>query len=71
MRQKTSWLCNCIASPRTKRNDNRYLEMFRHTVHKTAKLIAQWQAVGFSHGVMNTDNMSIVGETMTMGHSNF
>ena len=57
--------------PELKKSDNRYLEMFRYTVHKTAKLIAQWQAIGFSHGVINTDNMPIVGETMDYGPFGF
>lgn len=34
---------------------------------KTAKLLAKWQTVGFNHGVMNTDNMSIIGETFDFG----
>lgn len=51
--------------------EERYVEMFRHTVHQTAKLIAQWQSVGFAHGVMNTDNMSIIGETMDYGPFGF
>ena len=50
---------------------DQYLEMFRYTVHQTAKLIAQWQSVGFAHGVMNTDNMSIIGETMDYGPFGF
>lgn len=58
-------------NPPTPNNKNRYLEMFRHTVQSTAKLIAQWQAVGFAHGVMNTDNMSIIGETMDYGPFGF
>ncbi|MFT7300130.1 MAG: hypothetical protein ACI89Z_000584 [Porticoccus sp.] len=41
-----------------------YLQMLRHALHSTARLIAHWQAVGFSHGAMNTDNMSIIGKTM-------
>lgn len=57
--------------PDLSKNDDRYLEMFRHSVHSTAKLIAQWQAVGFAHGVMNTDNMSIIGETMDYGPFGF
>ncbi|SEA74057.1 protein adenylyltransferase SelO [Rubrimonas cliftonensis] len=36
-------------------------------VGRTASLVAQWQGVGFIHGVMNTDNMSIVGETIDYG----
>lgn len=45
----------------------RYLKMFEEVVVRTAKLIAQWQAVGFNHGVMNTDNLSIAGLTIDYG----
>lgn len=38
---------------------------------RTASLIADWQAVGFAHGVMNTDNMSILGLTMDYGPYGF
>src|SRR5206468_1212089 len=38
---------------------------------RTAELIAQWQAVGFCHGVMNTDNMSILGLTIDYGPFGF
>jgi len=44
---------------------------FAEVVRLTARLIAQWQAVGFSHGVMNTDNMSIVGLTLDYGPFGF
>ena len=40
-------------------------------VRRTAELIAQWQAVGFAHGVMNTDNMSILGLTIDYGPYGF
>ncbi len=40
-------------------------------VERTARLIAQWQAVGFCHGVMNTDNMSILGLTLDYGPFGF
>jgi uncharacterized protein YdiU (UPF0061 family) len=50
---------------------NRYLKLFTQTVGNTAKMIAQWQAVGFSHGVMNTDNMSILGDTLDYGPFGF
>lgn len=46
-------------------------EKYRHFLHEVvknqAKLIAQWQLVGFIHGVMNTDNMTISGETIDYG----
>ncbi len=38
---------------------------------RTARLIAQWQAVGFAHGVMNSDNMSIIGLTLDYGPFGF
>ena len=45
----------------------RYLHFLRAVALRQAKLIAQWQLVGFIHGVMNTDNMSIAGETIDYG----
>ena len=36
-------------------------------VERTARLVAAWQSVGFVHGVLNTDNMSILGETIDYG----
>jgi uncharacterized protein YdiU (UPF0061 family) len=50
---------------------DKYLQFLREVVHRTAKLIAQWQSVGFAHGVMNTDNMSIVGLTIDYGPFGF
>ena len=50
---------------------NSYEDFFRSVVEKTACLIAQWQAYGFNHGVMNTDNMSILGETFDYGPYGF
>jgi uncharacterized protein YdiU (UPF0061 family) len=44
-----------------------YLAMFRTIVERQAELIAKWQAYGFCHGVMNTDNMSILGITFDFG----
>ena len=48
-------------------DEQRYITFFKEVVSRTASLIAKWQAVGFAHGVMNTDNMSILGETMDYG----
>lgn len=53
--------------PHLQNDEDRYFKFFSEVVEKTAKLIAQWQGVGFCHGVMNTDNMSIVGLTMDYG----
>jgi uncharacterized protein YdiU (UPF0061 family) len=48
-----------------------YPEFLRQVTLRTAELMAQWQAVGFSHGVMNTDNMSILGLTLDYGPFGF
>jgi len=47
--------------------EGKYAEFYRYTLQKTAKLMAQWQSIGFNHGVMNTDNMSIIGDTFDFG----
>ena len=52
-------------------DDLRYANLITRTVTKTAKMIAQWQAEGFAHGVMNTDNMSILGDTIDYGPFGF
>lgn len=57
--------------PETMGQDNRYCELLRYTVKQTARMIAKWQSVGFAHGVMNTDNMSIIGETIDYGPYGF
>jgi uncharacterized protein YdiU (UPF0061 family) len=49
----------------------RYAELLRHATVRTATMIAHWQAVGFAHGVLNTDNMSIIGETFDYGPFGF
>ena len=46
---------------------DKYLEFVRAVMDRQASLIAQWQLVGFIHGVMNTDNMAISGETIDYG----
>ncbi|MFF2754391.1 YdiU family protein [Psychrobacillus sp. NPDC058041] len=46
---------------------NRYLALLQEVIKRQAELIAKWQLVGFIHGVMNTDNMSISGETIDYG----
>lgn len=46
---------------------DKYVELLKTIVANTAKLIAKWQAVGFCHGVMNSDNMSVAGETFDFG----
>jgi len=48
-----------------------YLDLFKEVVRSTALMIARWQAQGFAHGVMNTDNMSIIGLTIDYGPFSF
>jgi serine/tyrosine/threonine adenylyltransferase len=47
--------------------ENRYLLLLQEVIKGQAALVAQWQRVGFIHGVMNTDNMAISGETIDYG----
>lgn len=50
---------------------DKYAGFLQAVVTRTARLMAQWQAVGFAHGVMNTDNMSILGLTLDYGPYGF
>jgi len=50
---------------------NPYAALLSEITRRTAHLMAQWQAVGFMHGVMNTDNMSILGLTLDYGPFGF
>jgi len=52
-------------------SDNPYLSLLQAVIQRTAKMIAQWQLVGFAHGVMNTDNMSVLGLTLDYGPFGF
>lgn len=51
--------------------DDRYARLLEQATLRTAELIAHWQAFGFAHGVLNTDNMSILGETFDFGPFGF
>ncbi|WP_256740091.1 protein adenylyltransferase SelO family protein, partial [Cronobacter sakazakii] len=51
--------------------EDRFALWFGEVVTRTARLMASWQCVGFAHGVMNTDNMSILGLTMDYGPYGF
>lgn len=53
--------------PDFKKENNPYLFLLKQVVARQAELIANWQLVGFVHGVMNTDNMTICGETIDYG----
>lgn len=50
---------------------NPYAALLAEVTRRTARMIAHWQAVGFMHGVMNTDNMSILGLTLDYGPFGF
>ena len=53
--------------PELNKTDNKYLSFFAAVCHKQASLVAKWMSLGFVHGVMNTDNMTISGETIDYG----
>jgi uncharacterized protein YdiU (UPF0061 family) len=53
--------------PHLSEENNKYLHFFTEIMGKTARLMAHWQSVGFNHGVMNTDNMSVLGITIDYG----
>ena len=53
--------------PELNQTDNKYLSFFAAVCDKQACLISKWMSVGFIHGVMNTDNMTISGETIDYG----
>lgn len=50
---------------------NPYQALLAEVTRRTARMIAHWQSVGFMHGVMNTDNMSILGLTLDYGPFGF
>ncbi len=50
---------------------DKYVRFFAEVVERTAQLVAQWQSVGWAHGVLNTDNMSILGLTLDYGPYGF
>lgn len=53
--------------PGAEADEDPYLSLLKEVVKRQAELIAKWQLVGFIHGVMNTDNMTISGETIDYG----
>ena len=52
-------------------NPQGYADMFKLICEATARMIVHWQTQGFAHGVMNTDNMSIIGDTFDFGPFGF
>lgn len=57
--------------PHLRETPDKYAALFAQVVERTARLIARWQAVGWAHGVLNTDNMSILGLTLDYGPFGF
>ena len=57
--------------PESIRADEPYLDLFKRISARNAKLVAQWQAVGFCHGVLNSDNISVLGLTIDYGPFGF
>jgi uncharacterized protein YdiU (UPF0061 family) len=57
--------------PHEAREPEPYVALLNGVVERTARLLAQWQSVGFAHGVMNTDNMSVLGLTLDYGPFGF
>jgi len=57
--------------PHVEGKEEKYLAFFREVCESTGKLVATWQSVGFVHGVLNTDNMSILGLTIDYGPFGF
>jgi len=53
--------------PNLENHEDKYLHFLKEVINRQAYLISKWQSVGFIHGVMNTDNMSICGETIDYG----
>ncbi|KAG7303240.1 hypothetical protein JYU34_011707 [Plutella xylostella] len=52
-------------------DENRFIRLFSEVAHRTLDLVAKWQGVGFTHGLLNTDNMSLLGLTMDFGPFGF
>jgi uncharacterized protein YdiU (UPF0061 family) len=57
--------------PESREAPQPYLHFLEAVARRTARLVAQWQGVGFCHGVLNTDNMSILGLTIDYGPFGF
>ncbi len=57
--------------PDSRETENPYLDLLQQVIDRTARMIAQWQLVGFTHGVMNSDNMSILGLSIDYGPYGF
>ncbi|CAK1552373.1 unnamed protein product [Leptosia nina] len=52
-------------------DENRFIRVFSEIAHRSLDLVAKWQGLGFTHGLLNTDNMSLLGLTMDYGPFGF
>lgn len=71
LRQLTEWTINRYYPHIPGEGDARILAWYAEVVERTATMIVEWLRVGFVHGVMNTDNMSILGLTIDYGPYSF
>ncbi|MBD1395721.1 YdiU family protein [Pontibacter sp. JH31] len=69
LRQLVDWTINRYYPHIT--GDNKVIDWFKEVVDRTARLMVEWMRVGFVHGVMNTDNMSILGLAIDYGPYSF
>ena len=53
--------------PEIDSTENKYIALLQEMIKRQASLVAKWQLIGFIHGVMNTDNMTVSGETIDYG----
>ncbi|KAI9476100.1 MAG: hypothetical protein EXX96DRAFT_575770 [Benjaminiella poitrasii] len=67
VRRLTDYVIDHVVKDEPNGNGNKYARFFRTVTRKTARMVADWQAIGFNHGVLNTDNMSLLGLTMDYG----
>jgi len=71
LRKLTDWTINRFYPHITGEGDAKVLAWFKEVVERTASLMVEWLRVGFVHGVMNTDNMSVLGLTIDYGPYSF
>jgi len=70
VRQLAEWVITGFF-PHLARREDRHAAWLREVTERTARLMAMWMAAGWAHGVMNTDNMSIIGITLDFGPFGF
>ena len=68
IRELARYTWNNLLKPLAVKDSDSFMDV---VIDRTAFMVAQWQAVGFVHGVMNTDNMSIIGDTIDYGPFGF